>query len=680
MVHFQETANALRMLSIDAVEAANSGHPGMPLGMADVATVLWRCFLKHNPLNPSWFNRDRFVLSNGHGSMLLYALLHLSGYKLSLDDLKSFRKLHSKTPGHPEVFEAPGVETTTGPLAQGLGNAVGMAIAEKILTTRFNEPDLPLVSHHTYAFVGDGCLMEGLSHEVCSLAGTLKLGKLIVFYDDNGISIDGELKDWFSDDTIKRFQAYDWQVIGPIDGHSELEIESAIKAAKIEEDKPTLIICKTIIGFASPDAGTAKVHGAPLGEAHVLKVREALNWPWPPFEIPQEIADSWNHQKAGSDEENEWHELCEQYKKRNPEKYHSFLREITGDLPYNFLNDVNVFLADCKKDTKSRATRKCSKMCLDVLMKGLPELLGGSADLSESNSTISDVTKSITVDDFSGNYLHYGVREFGMAAIMNGLALHGGFIPYGGTFLVFSDYARNAIRLSALMRQRVIYILTHDSIGLGEDGPTHQPIEHAAMLRMTPNLNVWRPADLLETAVSWEQSLLSRHAPSALLLSRQELPSLNHCSRDIEMIRRGGYILLDCEGTPDLILIATGSEVQLALSVSENVRNELGLAVRVVSMPCCERFLMQDDDYQEHVLPSSVRRRVAIEALSSLYWYRFIGLDGLVIGMERFGASGKAQDVFDYFGFSQEKVFARIQLFLSKKEERTCIHVVGEVP
>lgn len=654
-----ELANAIRFLSIDGVEQAQSGHPGMPLGMADIATVLWHKFLRHNPKNPQWFNRDRFVLSNGHGSMLLYSLLHLTGYKLSIDDLKQFRQLHSKTPGHPEHEDTPGVETTTGPLGQGLANAVGMAIAEKILATQFNHPHLELINHYTYTFIGDGCLMEGLSHEVSSLAGTLGLGKLIVFYDDNGISIDGPVKGWFTDDTAARFKAYNWQVIGPIDGHNPEAIEQAIKQAHEKSDKPSLIICKTTIGFGSTLAGSEKSHGAPLGAAGVAQVRKTLNWPYPPFEIPDNLYAAWSNVEQGQADEDQWLELCLAYKQAHPNEYEVFLRRINGDLPDSWTESSALFLEQCRLNEKALATRKSSQLCIEAFANQLPEMLGGSADLTGSNNTDWSGTKAITKEDFSGNYLNYGVREFAMAAIMNGLALHGGFIPYSGTFLVFADYARNAIRLSALMKQRVIYIFTHDSIGLGEDGPTHQPIEHAAMLRMTPNMQVWRPADLMETAVAWQQALEHHQGPSSLLLSRQNLPALQHGEEAVDHIKRGGYILSDCQGEPEAILLATGSEVQLALAAAKQM-NEQGRKIRVVSMPCCERFLAQDPSYQEQVLPNKVRLRIAIEAAATAYWYRFVGLDGAVIGIDRFGVSAPASQAYEYLGISVDKILSAL--------------------
>ncbi|KTC73879.1 transketolase [Legionella birminghamensis] len=655
MHSLSDLANAIRILSIDAVEQAQSGHPGMPLGMADIATVLWQKFLKHNPKNPHWYDRDRFVLSNGHGSMLLYSLLHLSGYNLPLEELKNFRQLHSKTPGHPEFAETPGVETTTGPLGQGLANAVGMAIAEKLMANQFNRPGLELVNHFTYAFVGDGCLMEGISHEASSLAGTLELGKLIVFYDDNGISIDGKVDNWFRDDTAERFKAYHWQVIGPVDGHNPVDIEKALKQARAETTKPTLIICKTTIGFASPLAGSEKSHGAPLGASGVEQVRKTLNWPYPPFEIPNQIYAEWNHVEQGQYDEKQWLSSCHQYQKQYKQDYEEFLRRINGDLPDTWPADVQEFIQHCMEQNKAMASRKSSQYCIEHFAKQLPEMLGGSADLTGSNNTDWSGSKAITAEDFSGNYLFYGVREFAMAAIMNGIALHGGFIPYGGTFLVFTDYARNAIRLSAIMNQRVIYVLTHDSIGLGEDGPTHQPVEHAAMLRLTPGMQVWRPADLVETAVAWAQALQHQSGPSALLLSRQNLPALPHSENAFELISKGAYILQDSSKEPEIILLATGSEVQLALAAAEKARAN-GKQVRVVSMPCCERFLQQDQAYQEQVLPNRVRKRIAIEAAASGYWYRFTGLDGAVIGLERFGVSAPASKAYEYLGLTVDNI------------------------
>lgn len=560
MKNLSELANAIRMLSIDAVNKAQSGHPGMPLGMADIATVLWTKFLKHNPKNSLWFNRDRFVLSNGYGSMLLYSLLHLTGYNLSLDELRNFRQLNSKTPGHPELGHTPGVETTTGPLGQGLANAVGMALAERVLATQFNRDKYELINHYTYTFIGDGCLMEGISHEACSLAGTLGLGKLIVFYDDNGISIDGKVESWFTDDTAARFKAYNWQVIESVDGHDENAIEHAILAAQANTKQPTLIMCKTVIGLGSSVAGSEQSHGSPLSPEDIAKVRAFFNWPYEPFVIPESIYQHWDHVEQGQKEEQEWLLLQHHYQEQYPQDNAEFLRRINGDLPDNWPSDTRSFLMDCLSNEKAVATRKASQHCLEYYAKLLPEMLGGSADLTGSNNTDWSGSKTISAHDFSGNYLHYGVREFAMAAIMNGLAVHGGFIPYGGTFLVFADYARNALRLSALMKQRVIYVLTHDSIGLGEDGPTHQPVEHAAMLRMTPNMNVWRPADLMETAVAWQVALEHHNGPSALLLSRQNLPALPHTKDASTLIKKGGYIIQDCETTPDASFIVHNSD------------------------------------------------------------------------------------------------------------------------
>ena len=651
MSNFRELANAIRFLSVDAVEKAKSGHPGMPLGMADIATVLWQKFLKHNPKNPLWFNRDRFILSNGHGSMLLYSLLHLTGYNLTIDDIKNFRQLHSKTPGHPEFSETPGVETTTGPLGQGLANAVGMAIAEKMLAAQFNND---LVSHYTYTFIGDGCLMEGISHEVCSLAGTLGLGKLIVFYDDNGISIDGKVLPWFADDTPLRFKAYNWHVIDNVDGHDANAIENAIIAARQEISKPTIIICKTIIGYGSKIEGSEKTHGSPLGDEDIAELRKRLHWTHPPFVIPDDMYAKWNHEEKGVHEELLWLQICHDFKEKNQDEYDEFLRRINGDLPDNWLEKSNSFIEQCKSNDKALATRKASQLCLQEYAAILPELLGGSADLTGSNLTNWSGTKAITHNDFTGNYLNYGVREFAMAAIMNGIALHGGFIPYGGTFLIFADYARNAIRLSALMKQRVIFVFTHDSIGLGEDGPTHQPCEQAAMLRLTPNMQVWRPATLLETAVAWQQAIMHHNGPSCLLLSRQNLAAIVHDENAEQFITKGGYILEDDGDTPDIILIATGSELEIAIAAAIQIKNH-GFHPRVVSMPCAELFLSEDASYQEQVLPCRVRNRIAIEAAAKGYWYRFVGLDGKVIGLETFGASAPAADLYNYFGINVEK-------------------------
>ncbi len=660
----KELANAIRILSIDAVEQAQSGHPGMPLGMADIATVLWKKFLKYNPKNPHWFNRDRFVLSNGHGSMLLYSLLHLTGYNLSIDELKHFRQLHSKTPGHPEYGHTPGVETTTGPLGQGLANAVGMAIAEHALASRYNRPDCQLVDHYTYVFVGDGCLMEGISHEACSLAGTLGLGKLIAFYDSNGISIDGKIDPWFTDDTAARFRAYNWQVIEAVDGHDMDAVEQAILKAQANREQPSLIICNTVIGLGSSVAGSEKSHGAPLGVKDIEKVRDYFHWHHAPFVIPDAIYQQWNHVEQGEKEEQQWLTTLHHYHQGYPQEHHEFLRRINGDLPDDWQGLSDAFLNQCLTNEKAVATRKASQQCIEYFAGILPEMFGGSADLTGSNNTNWSESHGLSRQDFTGNYLFYGVREFGMAAIMNGLAVHGGFIPYGGTFLVFADYARNAVRLSALMKQRVIYVFTHDSIGLGEDGPTHQPVEHAAMLRMTPGMSVWRPADLLETAVAWQQALEHHHGPTSLLLSRQNLPALPHGENATALIKKGGYILHECEGTPEVILIATGSEVQLALAAAEQVKARI--QVRVVSMPCAERFKEQDLSYQNQVLPQQVKTRIAIEAASSAYWYQFVGLQGAVIGLDQFGVSAPAEQAYQYFGITVERVVQTLEKLTGK--------------
>lgn len=655
MIEQQHLAHAIRFLSVDAVEKAQSGHPGMPLGMADIATVLWTQFLNHNPKNPQWFNRDRFVLSNGHGSMLLYALLHLSGYNVSIEDLQQFRQLHSITPGHPECTDTPGVETTTGPLGQGLANAVGMALAEKVLAAQFNTNALSLIDHHTYVFAGDGCLMEGISHEACSLAGTLALGKLIVFYDDNGISIDGAVDRWFTDNTRQRFEAYNWHVIDSVDGHDMHAVAAAITEAKQETDKPTLIICKTLIGYGSQLAGSEKSHGAPLGAQGIDALRQTLNWPHPAFHIPTEIYEQWNQQDKGIALEQTWLEQCAHYQETHPERYREFLRRINGDLPDEWTDVCQQLMTVCKENQDKLATRKASQMCLEYLQPHLPELFGGSADLTESNNT--KIPHNTIVDNrhSNGNYLHYGVREFAMSAMMNGIALHGGFIPYGGTFLVFCDYARNAVRMSALMQQRVVFVYSHDSIGLGEDGPTHQPIEHIAMLRMTPNLAVWRPADLVETGVSWQCAVARHYGPSALLLSRQSLPQMVNDNVSVSDILRGGYVLRDSGKEPEVILIATGSEVHLAVASYDDL-NAQGIACRVVSMPCAEVFLEQDAAYQNTVIPSSCKKRIAIEAGSTAYWYRFVGLDGRVIGIDTFGVSAPGQEAFDHFSITTDNI------------------------
>ena len=658
-------AHAIRFLSIDAVEKAQSGHPGMPLGMADIATVLWKSHLKYNPVNPLWFNRDRFVLSNGHGSMLLYALLHLTGYAVTIEDLKQFRQLHSKTPGHPECTDTPGVETTTGPLGQGLANAVGMAIAEKNLSAQYNKPNNTLIDHYTYVFAGDGCLMEGISHEVCSLAGTLQLGKLIVFYDDNGISIDGEVTGWFTDDTAMRFRSYGWQVIEAVNGHDFAAIDKAIIEAK-QDKRPSLIICKTVIAHGSLHAGSSKTHGAPLGAEDIAQIRKKFNWPYAEFEIPDTLYQAWNHCVEGQALEDAWLLQCHAYKREDETRYFEFLRRINGDLPDNWSAKSQEWIESCGQNQKPIATRKASAACIEFFAPLLPEFFGGSADLTSSNNTNWSKTVPIAAANFDGNYLNYGVREFGMSAIMNGLAVHGGYIPYAGTFLTFCDYARSAVRMSAIMKQRVIYVYTHDSIGLGEDGPTHQPVEHASMLRMTPNMQVWRPADLVETAVAWQQAIQHRFGPSSLLLTRQNLPYLPKDALQISKIYRGGYVLYEPESKLDGVIIATGSEVHLALQAAEALKLQ-GFAIRVVSMPCAERFLAETLDYQQGVLPDTLRTRLAIEAGATAYWYRFVGLDGAVIGLDSYGASAPAETLFEYYGITVEQVIKKMKELVMEK-------------
>jgi transketolase len=646
-----ELANAIRFLSMDAVQKANSGHPGMPMGMADIAQVLWQDHLRHNPNNPNWSNRDRFILSNGHGSMLLYSLLHLTGYGLTIDDLKSFRQLHSKTPGHPEYREAPGVETTTGPLGQGLANAVGMAIAEKHLAAFFNKPDFSIVDHFTYCFIGDGCLMEGISHEVSSLAGTLGLGKLIVFYDDNDISIDGEVSGWFRDNTPLRFEAYGWQVL-KADGHDPDSVAAAITAAKANTAQPTIICCKTVIGFGSPNkAGTADVHGAALGEKEIALVREQLQWPHEPFVVPADIYAAWDAKQKGAALEADWQALFANYTLNYPELAIEFTRRMDGVLPLDFKNQANAFTNMLNDKKESVATRKASQMCLDYFANALPEMMGGSADLTESNCTNWKGMSVFSSTHPEGSYIHYGVREFGMSAIMNGLALHGGLIPFGGTFLVFSDYAKNAVRLASMMKLRVVFVYTHDSIGLGEDGPTHQPVEQLPTLRMIPHHSVWRPCDTVETAVAW-QTAIERHGPTSLLLSRQALPFQERNQQQLVDVARGGYVLVkETKPTPDIILIATGSEVALAVAAAAELKAN-NIHARVVSMPCMDVFLAQEIAYQEQVLPTEVPARIAIEAAASLSWYRFVGPRGKIIGLDRFGASAPAKDVYRDCGFT----------------------------
>ncbi|MCC8344416.1 transketolase [Pseudomonas stutzeri] len=653
----RERANAIRALSMDAVQKANSGHPGAPMGMADIAEVLWRDHLKHSPTNPQWADRDRFVLSNGHGSMLIYSLLHLTGYDLSIDDLKNFRQLHSKTPGHPEFGYTAGVETTTGPLGQGLANAVGFALAEKVMAAQFNRPGHNIVDHNTYVFLGDGCMMEGISHEVCSLAGTLGLNKLIAFYDDNGISIDGEVHGWFTDDTPRRFEAYGWQVIRNVDGHDADEIQMAIETAR-KSDRPTLICCKTIIGFGSPNKqGKEESHGAALGEAEIALTREALGWKHGPFEIPAEIYAEWDAKQKGADAENEWNKRFAAYEAEFPALAAEFKRRMAGEMPADFAEKASEFIREVATKGETIASRKASQNCLNAFGPLLPELLGGSADLAGSNLTLWKGCKPVVAEDASGNYMYYGVREFGMAAIMNGVALHGGLIPYGATFLMFMEYARNAVRMSALMKQRVIYVFTHDSIGLGEDGPTHQPVEQLVALRTTPNLDTWRPADTVESAVAWKHAVERKDGPSALIFSRQNLPFHVRDNETEAAIARGGYILKNCAGEPELILIATGSEVSLAVQAADKLA-EQGRKVRVVSMPCTSVFDAQDAAYKQLVLPVEVGARIAIEAAHADYWYKYVGLDGRIIGMTTYGESAPAGQLFEEFGFTVDNILA----------------------
>ncbi|MGP8292240.1 transketolase [Vreelandella zhanjiangensis] len=649
-----ELANAIRALSMDAVQKAKSGHPGAPMGMADIAEVLWNDHLKHNPEDPKWADRDRFVLSNGHGSMLLYSLLHLSGYELSLEQLQNFRQLHSPTAGHPEFGYAPGIETTTGPLGQGFANAVGFAIAEKTLAAQFNRPGHTIVDHNTWCFLGDGCLMEGISHEAASLAGTQQLGKLIALYDDNGISIDGEVEGWFTDDTAKRFEAYGWHVVPNVDGHKPEEIQAAIALAKQNDDKPSLIICKTIIGFGAPNKqGKEESHGSPLGEEEVALARKQLDWPHAPFHIPEPIYSAWDARDAGKTRQQEWEKRFARYSDAFPTEAREFKRRMKGQLPAELATEALIQQAQEKGD--SIATRKASLEALNVIGPQMPELLGGSADLAPSNLTFWKDAKAITPEDASGNYLHYGVREFGMGAVMNGIALHGGFVPYGATFLIFMEYMRNAVRMAALMGQQAIYVFTHDSIGLGEDGPTHQPIEQLTSLRTTPNLNTWRPCDAVETAASWDAAIKRHSGPTALILSRQNLPHQSRTKTQLASIQRGGYVLKDSDATPELILIATGSEVALAMDAAAELEKQ-GKAVRVVSMPSTYRFNGQDAEYRESVLPKAVTKRIAIEASHADYWYKYVGLDGRVIGMTTFGESAPAGELFKHFGFTVENI------------------------
>ncbi|SYZ82306.1 transketolase [Vibrio paracholerae] len=661
----KQLANAIRALSMDGVQKANSGHPGAPMGMADIAEVLWRSHLNHNPQNPNWADRDRFVLSNGHGSMLIYSLLHLSGYELSIDDLKNFRQLHSKTPGHPEYGYAPGIETTTGPLGQGITNAVGMAIAEKALAAQFNKPGHDIVDHFTYVFMGDGCLMEGISHEACSLAGTLGLGKLIAFWDDNGISIDGHVEGWFSDDTPKRFEAYGWHVIPAVDGHDADAINAAIEAAKAETSRPTLICTKTIIGFGSPNkAGSHDCHGAPLGNDEIKAAREFLGWEYAPFEIPADIYAAWDAKQAGASKEAAWDEKFAAYAKAYPAEAAEYKRRVAGELPANWETATSEIIANLQANPANIASRKASQNALEAFGKLLPEFMGGSADLAPSNLTMWSGSQSLTAEDFSGNYIHYGVREFGMTAIINGIALHGGFVPYGATFLMFMEYARNAMRMAALMKVQNIQVYTHDSIGLGEDGPTHQPVEQIASLRMTPNMSTWRPCDQVESAMAWKLAIERKDAPSALIFSRQNLAQQPRSAEQVANIAKGGYILKDCAGQPELILIATGSEVELAVAAYEQLSAE-GKAVRVVSMPSTDAFDKQDAAYREAVLPAAVTKRIAIEAGIADFWYKYVGFGGRIIGMTSFGESAPAGELFKLFGFTTENVVKQAKELLA---------------
>ncbi|GAD78590.1 transketolase [Vibrio ezurae] len=651
----KDLANAIRALSMDGVQQANSGHPGAPMGMADIAEVLWRDHLNHNPQNPEWADRDRFILSNGHGSMLIYSLLHLSGYELSIDDLKNFRQLHSKTPGHPEYGYAPGIETTTGPLGQGITNAVGMAMAEKALAAQFNKPGHDIVDHFTYAFMGDGCLMEGISHEACSLAGTLGLGKLVAFWDDNGISIDGEVEGWFSDDTPKRFEAYGWHVIPAVDGHDSEAINAAIIAAKADP-RPTLICTKTVIGFGSPNkAGTHDCHGAPLGQDEIVATKAALGWEHGPFEVPADIYAQWDAKATGAEKEAAWNAKFDAYAAAYPAEAAELKRRVNGELPAQWEEQANQIIADLQANPANIASRKASQNALEAFGKMLPEFMGGSADLAPSNLTMWSGSKSLEATDFSGNYIHYGVREFGMTAIMNGIALHGGFVPYGATFLMFMEYARNAMRMAALMKVQNIQVYTHDSIGLGEDGPTHQPVEQVASLRLTPNMSTWRPCDQVESAVAWKLAIERKDGPSALIFSRQNLAQQERDAAQVADIAKGGYVLKDCAGTPELIIIATGSEVELAVAAQAEL-TAAGKAVRVVSMPSTDAFDKQDEAYRESVLPSSVTKRIAVEAGIADFWYKYVGFGGKIIGMTTFGESAPAGELFKMFGFTTENV------------------------
>ncbi|HIE0647775.1 TPA: transketolase [Serratia marcescens] len=659
----KELANAIRALSMDAVQKANSGHPGAPMGMADIAEVLWRDYLNHNPTNPHWADRDRFVLSNGHGSMLIYSLLHLTGYDLPMRELENFRQLHSKTPGHPEYGYTPGVETTTGPLGQGIANAVGFAIAERTLAAQFNRPGHDIVDHHTYAFMGDGCMMEGISHEVCSLAGTLKLGKLTAFYDDNGISIDGHVDGWFTDDTALRFEAYGWHVVRNVDGHNPDAIKAAIEEARKVTDKPSLLMCKTVIGFGSPNkAGTHDVHGAALGAAEVAATREALGWKYAAFEIPQDIYAQWDAKEAGQAKEAAWNDKFAAYAKAFPEQAAEFKRRMNGELPADWKADTKAFVEKLQANPANIASRKASQNALEAFGKVLPEFLGGSADLAPSNLTMWSGSKALNVDP-AGNYIHYGVREFGMTAITNGIALHGGFLPYSATFLMFVEYARNAVRMAALMKLRNVFVYTHDSIGLGEDGPTHQPVEQLASLRVTPNMSTWRPCDQVESAVAWQYGIERNDGPTTLVFSRQNLAQQPRTAEQLANVYRGGYVLKDCAGTPDVILIATGSEVGITVEAADKL-TAAGRKVRVVSMPSTDAFDKQDAAYRESVLPAAVTARVAVEAGIADYWYKYVGLNGAIVGMTTFGESAPAEQLFAEFGFTVDNVVAKAQALL----------------
>lgn len=657
----QHAANAIRALSMDAVQKANTGHPGAPMGMADIAEVLWTGYLKYNPANPDWADRDRFVLSNGHGSMLIYSLLHLTGFDLSIDDIKDFRQLHSKTPGHPEYGYTPGVETTTGPLGQGLANAVGMAVAEKLMAARFNKEGHRIVDHRTWCFVGDGCLMEGISHEACSLAGTLGLGKLNVVYDDNGISIDGEIEGWFTDDTPTRFEAYGWHVVRDVDGHDPDAVAAAFDEAVGETSRPSLICCKTTIGKGSPNKeGTESCHGAPLGADEIALTREALGWGHDPFVVPDDVYAHWDARTSGAEAEAAWQSLYDAYKRDCPELADEFQRRMAGELPAEFLTGVDDFIAQCVANESDVASRKASQQAIAAIAPTLPELLGGSADLAGSNLTLWPGATGADASDAEGNYIYYGVREFAMAAMMNGIALHGGFIPYGGTFLIFMEYARNAVRMAALMKQRAIYVFTHDSVGLGEDGPTHQPVEQLTAMRSTPNLDTWRPCDAVESAIAWKQAILRSDGPSALVFSRQTLPHQVGAAERVSDVTRGAYILREEQGELEAVIIATGSEVALAIEAAEKL-SAAGRGVRVVSMPCAEVFQRQDVEYRESVLPSHLLARVAVEASHQDWWYKYVGLDGRVVGMNSFGESAPGPVLMKEFGFTVENVIEAVE-------------------